>query len=343
MAEKLDAGPRLGADPELFVTEVRSEKKKTPVVIPVCGLVGGTKQEPVKVPLSLLGHIPYDKGSVGDFAYQEDNVMFEFNVPAVSDPEYFPRYIQGFLNYLRQNTLANKSLGLSFKNRYTFQPKFLEHPLAKVIGCSPDYCAYLPRDSMIRRPFGIEELGNERFCGGHLHVQYNHAEVPRPVFARFMDLVAGLPFLNLDKQGDRRKFYGVAGVFRPKPYGIEYRTPSNFWLKNNEQTGHLQTYLAKNIFSLAHMANREANTLKDIYQKVPWQEVQKAINTENVVLAKEIVEHVVKFWPGNMYSLLDLGRDPRLLYKKAANPFMAPPPEAYMPAEDEPMEGDNLP
>jgi hypothetical protein len=47
-----------------------------------------------------------------------------------------------------------------------------------------------------------------------------------------LDAYLGIPSLEWDKDTLRRRLYGKAGAFRPKPYGVEYRTLSNAWLKN---------------------------------------------------------------------------------------------------------------
>lgn len=44
----------------------------------------------------------------------------------------------------------------------------------------------------------------------------------------------GVPSIVLDDDKERRSLYGSAGSFRFKEYGIEYRTLSNFWLKNKD-------------------------------------------------------------------------------------------------------------
>lgn len=49
-----------------------------------------------------------------------------------------------------------------------------------------------------------------------------------------LDLFLGVPSILLDKDTERRKMYGKAGAFRSKPYGVEYRVLSNFWIANEE-------------------------------------------------------------------------------------------------------------
>ena len=49
-----------------------------------------------------------------------------------------------------------------------------------------------------------------------------------------MDFFLGLPSLAYDNDKLRREMYGKAGCYRPKPYGVEYRTLSNAWLKSEK-------------------------------------------------------------------------------------------------------------
>jgi hypothetical protein len=51
-----------------------------------------------------------------------------------------------------------------------------------------------------------------------------------------LDAFVGIPLDCFEKSRgfvERRKMYGQYGSFRSKPYGLEYRTPSNDWLWND--------------------------------------------------------------------------------------------------------------
>jgi len=120
-------------------------------------------------------------------------------------------------------------------------------PEARRFGCAPDFNAYTcstntPEMDASRHPF--------RYAGGHLHfglpdIGYREKNDPYLKMAtteeghlrviKFFDLLVTIPTLLLDNGPGarrRRSKYGKAGCFRPTPYGIEYRTPSCWWLKS---------------------------------------------------------------------------------------------------------------
>lgn len=313
MAMKVDFGPRIGADPELFVIARKGEQYKKNTVIPVFGLgIGGTKDEPRKVSLDEVKNYVYlpnseDFTKHGFFGYQEDNVMFEFNIPATTAAGTFETSINGFLAWANDKLFTPKGLMAAHHlNHYEFPEKMIQHPLAQTIGCDPDFNAYEPAPKRQRKPFEITDLGNKRFCGGHLHVQYNWNNVPRHAFVRLLDIVVGLAFLSHDRQGDRRKFYGLAGLYRPKEYGVEYRTPSNFWLNTKWDRGgdhSLKHKVASNVLALAGQANNNPDDLEAVMKSIPWGDVQNAINQENVALASEIHRHIMTFFPFQFFHL----------------------------------------
>lgn len=258
----------IGADPEFFIREA-----DTGTTVPICGLLGGTKERPL---------------SRGPYGLQEDNVMCEYNIPPATDLSRFARHIvEG-----RAAVLAR--LNEQYPGKYVedlapsrlFSHQALETPQARIFGCSPDFDAYT-LGSPTRRIMPDElddERGGWRFAGGHVHVGYTETQsfaVPPYVAAQFADVFLGLHFVELDKQGKRRGFYGTPGRYRPTSYGIEYRTLSNVWTYRHdhaEAVGHWA-------FRLGLFFRGKEAFIKKVWSEIPWQDVRRAISTEDAALA----------------------------------------------------------
>ncbi|MCR4308192.1 MAG: hypothetical protein NUV80_06560 [Candidatus Berkelbacteria bacterium] len=197
----------VGADPELFVCDARGK------FISAIGMIGGTKEKPRKI-------------RKDGCAVQEDNVACEFNIPPANEVDKFIESINFNLDYLTK-VVAKKGLSLSITASAEFDLDQLKHPKAMEFGCEPDFncwtMTYNPKPSSINRQL--------RSSGGHVH-----CEIDKPpfLFARYLDLFLGIPSITLDEDTRRRELYGKAGACRPKSYGVEYRTLSNFWLKSDE-------------------------------------------------------------------------------------------------------------
>lgn len=120
------------------------------------------------------------------------------------------------------------------------------HPEARVFGCMPDFNAYTCTTNTAEMDASNHPY---RYAGGHMHfgtsspyLNQEHEEFKiaktedghlRAV--KFLDLFVTLPTLLLDNEpgaARRKEKYGKAGCFRPTPYGIEYRTPSCWWLRS---------------------------------------------------------------------------------------------------------------
>lgn len=205
----------LGADPEFFI-------KRGKQIIPICGLVGGTKKEPIQFPYT----------NTKDYKYQEDGAAFEFNIPPASSE---PKFI-GSIQLAREMTtllLQEKGLALDTKTiaAASFSHEMLRHPLLQTIGCSPDYDGF--NNGMERPSPTLAMFGNQRFVGGHLHFGYDVKKVDEHIMAQLVDLFVYSPFLEHEPFTMRSEIYGVPGVYRPKPYGIEYRRFSNMWALND--------------------------------------------------------------------------------------------------------------
>ena len=198
----------IGSDPEFFL-------KKGEEVIPSLGLFGGTKENPKPVP------------QLGDgFFVQEDNVAVEFNIPACKSKEEFVDSILNIVN--NSNLIMPKGVELFVASSYNFKAEQLDHPLLKEFGCSPDFNAWTYLDNP--SPSCSDET--LRSCGGHVAV--GNKEFDNFQFARALDITLGVPSVFLDNDTKRRELYGAAGAFRHTPFGIEYRSLSNFWTKTKE-------------------------------------------------------------------------------------------------------------
>lgn len=196
----------IGADPEIFLQRQDGSFKS------VIGLLGGDKWVPRK--LSEVGH-----------AVLEDNVAVEFNIPACSSLEQFRNEIKFMMEEIKK--IIPNDLQYSQDSAVSFPDSELNCDAAWVFGCEPDYNAW----KMAENPKPQADDKNLRSCGGHIHVGNDIAKTLPIETVRAMDLFLGVPSVTLDTNGaPRRKLYGGPGAFRFKPYGVEYRTLSNFWI-----------------------------------------------------------------------------------------------------------------
>lgn len=264
----------IGSDPEFFVRRIDSGAPT-----PICGLLGGTKGDPFMV---------------GDYGVQEDNVMAEYNTPPADSPGSFARHVamgrQAVMNRLEELYPGTYEPDLTPSRLFPFDK--LEHPQAKMFGCSPDFDGYNMGAANPR--FTPEDLSREggawRFCGGHVHIGYKHLltyEMPEYVVATFADVFLSLPLLDTDKQGPRRQYYGTPGRYRPTKYGIEYRTLSNRWTYSvgvSETVG----YYAQ---ALGNFLRRPEAEVKRAWAEIPWLDVRRAINEELPELSSSILNY----------------------------------------------------
>ena len=199
-----------GADPEVFLKSVETG---SPVVS--IGLIGGTKKKPRKIG--------------NGYALQEDNVTAEFNIPPSNNKKAFVASLEYTLSFLRSE-LSPKGLDLSIVPSMEFTEEQLDHPQAQELGCEPDYNAWT--GEMNPRPFAPPSL---RSAGGHLHIGYDNPTIAiSQEIIKAHDLFLGVASVLYDPDKRRRQIYGKAGACRFKGYGVEYRTPSNFWISSTE-------------------------------------------------------------------------------------------------------------
>lgn len=206
----------LGADPEVFVINEEMEIQNALDVLP------NSKKRPVKV---------------DDFKLFYDNIAVEFNFSPVNTEDAFVSKITNGINCILKSISPYK---ISLQAYTEIDKKKIKGKNVYQIDCRPDLNAYtLSYNKTNRRSF--KELG-QRSCGGHIHIGGYNDEVVcdpilKPVYVYMLDLFLALPCVLMANTVDeykRRVIHGKAGTYRTKAYGLEYRTLSSFWLRDQE-------------------------------------------------------------------------------------------------------------
>lgn len=212
----------VGSDPELFV-----RSKKTGKLVSAHDLMPGTKDQPFKI----------DGGAI-----QVDGVAAEFNIHPAESGEYFAHYNQMVMNSMGAKIgpdyeLVIEPVAVFEKEYWDTLPK-----KTKELGCNPDFNGW----SMAVNP-APDRTGFGTMCtgAGHVHIGWGKGFDVKDqghfadcaLVARQMDYFLGIQSLIWDPDSRRRTLYGKAGCFRPKPYGMEYRTLSNQWLLDKSLMG----------------------------------------------------------------------------------------------------------
>lgn len=266
---------KAGTDCEVFIKDLSGHP------IPVIGLLGGDKINPRPI-LDEPG-----------FAVQEDNVMAEFNIPARSDVTSFVTSINKALGYLAAHFHELDFMTIDFSASMIFDPKQLEHPQAKRIGCEPDFCVWTERENEIDNAHPL--LKQMRTTGGHLHLSYMvNGQKPTVkdtcLVVKMNDLQHGVGSILLDNDTRRKELYGKAGAFRFKEYGDdaghEYRVLSNFWMKSNE----LKEWVFNQTLACFEALNTRGTYFEGMFNGHLGGMIQECINTNNKGMAKEICQ-----------------------------------------------------
>jgi len=251
---------KLGCDPEIFLRDASGALTAS------CDKIGGSKWAPRPLP-------------IGDgFAIQEDNVAIEFNIPPSSSSEEFQNNINSAMAYIRKE-IAEIGLQLTQESAALFPPMELMYPAAQEFGCEPDFNAWT-KGAINPRPSAEDKT--LRSAGGHVHIGLDVLPSKKDALrlVKLMDLFCSVPAVRMDNGILRKELYGKAGAFRPKPYGLEYRTMSNFWVFDSRLIDWVwqSTSLAMDAWQ-----NNTINPDDD------GEAILTAINTNNLEIATQLI------------------------------------------------------
>jgi hypothetical protein len=250
----------VGCDPEVFV-------KRNGVFESAYGLIKGDKKNPQKV----------NRGAV-----QVDGMALEFNIDPAHSEDEFCINVQEVLSIMKSmvpdfEVVATPVADFSLEYLKAQPKEALE------LGCDPDFNAW--SGAVNPRPDGERPM---RTASGHVHIGWSdkediqngeHLERCR-LAAKQMDFYLGLPSLFYDGDKRRREMYGKAGCFRPKAYGVEYRTLSNAWLNSKELIAWVYRATQKGMQDLM-----EGRVLSDKYG-----DIQDIINSSDKKKASAIIK-----------------------------------------------------
>jgi hypothetical protein len=250
----------IGTDPEFFLETNSGEISSSIGVIP------GTKKKPFYVDDKVKVH--------------PDNIAIELAVPPASNEDLFVENIKNAIDSAKA-FLSSKNDALRINTSLvSCRPpqKLLQNKKAMTFGCEPDYDAFLMEINYPPSP-----NSDLRSCGGHIHVgleKHLRGEQFIRKAVLMMDLYLGVPSIILDTDTERRSLYGKASCFRPKPYGFEYRTLSNFWLAKEE-------YI-RWVYQNTKLAVEAAVASEDInFDQVS--DIVQIINKQDVASAKSLI------------------------------------------------------
>ena len=239
---------------ELTIKQISTQKLTGKEIIPCVGIFPGTKANP---------HTP--EGWKKGYAVQEDNVMLEFNVPVSYDANQFIGTMQHARKLIKKLCQEKGLVPMWDLSEMKFKPIDLTSPQAKNFACDPDLDAYsggIQRDSQ-----PTPDLF--RTAGGHIHIGGDF-NCPDFVAILFLELVLALymgsPFL-INPDSKRARWYGRPGVYRTKPYGVEYRTMSNAWAL----TPYGLQDIAGLVFRVGNLlVGQSAQTLQQWFRRIEW-------------------------------------------------------------------------
>jgi hypothetical protein len=254
--------PRFGSDPEGFFKQGDN-------------IIGSEKLIPENGISSYSGKVV------------RDGVQFELNPRSATSIEDLGKHVSGLFAALQKRLDKNPDVSICFDGLVDVSQEELASlsPATRKLGCNPSYNAYEDR------PITVDPmLYTKRSSGGHIHIGTSNENLmqQRTQAIYPFDILVGNTCVMLDRDpgaAERRENYGRAGEFRMPSYGLEYRTISNWWLRD---------YTLMNfVFSLAHIAYefsfQSFNGNKELWdalaEKVNIKNIVRAIDTNDAALA----------------------------------------------------------
>jgi hypothetical protein len=242
-------------------------------------MIPGTKAEPLKVRNGMV---------------QVDGMALEFGIDPSATKEDFVYRIKDVMSQLKEMLPAGHSLSVSSIARFSPEIMAAQPEEALELGCDPDYNAY----TLDKNPRPTLPDPNIRSAGGHVHIGWgrgmastDHRHIAAcGALAAELDYYLGAASLAWDKDALRRSIYGAAGAFRPKPYGMEYRSGSNQWLRSEELIGFVYDTTIQAIRSVMKTEDFKGSTNQSFFRGSVNLSAKEVINSNWSYIGESIYQ-----------------------------------------------------
>jgi len=206
----------IGCDPEVFARDKEGTVVASDVLIPAKGLLVD--------------------GGYGLASVVRDGVQIELHPSPTSCRANVSNSLQKCFRTLAK-AATEKGLQISFDQVVTLDKKALAGMSedAQRLRCLPSFNAYNAVGQTVdgkkyrkRSGAGHIHVGSGVFGPDKTYIDHNKG-------IKAFDMLVGIPAVLCDRDpgaAERRKVYGLAGEYRLPSHGVEYRTLSNFWLRN---------------------------------------------------------------------------------------------------------------
>lgn len=252
---------KIGCDPEVFVRQHGTFKSAH-------GLIKGDKKNP---------H-PVRSGAV-----QVDGMALEFNIDPASSEDAFAYNVQDVFNQLKLMVPDYEIVTVPVAH---FDEQYMKAQPSEALelGCDPDFDAWNNGVAFVK-PNALRPM---RTASGHVHIGWTDegdASMDEAIeVSKQMDFYLGLGSLAYDTDTERREMYGKAGCFRPKKYGVEYRTLSNAWLRSEKLMRWVFRNAKKGMLDLidGKLLSQKYGDISDIINTSNKKEAMKILKAEKI-------------------------------------------------------------
>lgn len=242
-------------------------------------------------------------GPIGKPLVIRDGVQFELNPTPKWAPSQLSRSLQDCFILLRKAVTGRENVYVCLDDLVEVEREELNSlsERSRILGCSPSLNVYGDK------PITVNPLTYmKRTAAGHLHLGLDNTYIynsrmdvdHRSRLVPHLDIFVGNTCVLLDRSlhaVERRLNYGRAGEYRLPPHGLEYRVPSNFWLRHYA--------LMSLVFDMAIIACSTLQTTlfgqtdleEELIKVVNLDRVIEAIDTNNYDLARENFDDITPF------------------------------------------------